>query len=140
TKAGFKIKDDLLSALGSEVAVAGSLKSLMGAGIVNFGIRADSASANQSSSDKSGEQKKPEPAVPVLLIEVRDRDAVRKLMPKVLNGLGIGEANLIAQTERRGDTEMVNYAGVFAYGFVGNFLVISYAVFCLKKKKQTSHS
>ena len=125
TKAGFKIKDDLLSALGSEVAVAGSLKSLMGAGIVNFGIRADSASANQSSSDKSGEQKKPEPAVPVLLIEVRDRDAVRKLMPKVLNGLGIGEANLIAQTERRGDTEMVNYAGVFAYGFVGNFLVIS---------------
>ncbi|HYV23659.1 MAG TPA: hypothetical protein VE969_00375 [Pyrinomonadaceae bacterium] len=125
TKAGFKIKDDLLSALGSEVAVAGSLKTLMGAGIFNLGIRTDSASANESSGDKSKEQKKPEPAFPVLLIEVRDRDAVRKLMPKVLNGLGIGEANLLAQTERRGDTEMVNYAGVFAYGFVGNFLVIS---------------
>jgi hypothetical protein len=125
TKAGFKIKDDLLSALGSEVALAASLKTLMGAGFVNLGIRADSASANESSSDKTKEEKKPEPALPVLLIEVRDRDAVRKLMPKALNGLGIGEANLIAQTERRGDSEMVNYAGVFAYGFVGNFLVIS---------------
>ena len=128
-KAGFKIKDDLLSALGSEIAIAGSLKTLMGAGVVNLGIRTDStASANESSGDKSGGQKKPEPALPVILIEVRDRDAARKLMPKVLTGLGIGEANLIAQTERRGDTEMVNYAGVFAYGFVGNFLVISDAL------------
>ncbi|HXI25913.1 MAG TPA: hypothetical protein VNG71_18800 [Pyrinomonadaceae bacterium] len=125
TKAGFKIKDDLLSVLGNEVALAGSLKTLMGAGFVNLGIRTDSTSANESSGDKSKEEKKPESAIPVLLIEVRDRDAVRKLMPKVLTGLGIGEANLIAQTERRGDTEMVNYAGVFAYGFVGNFLVIS---------------
>jgi hypothetical protein len=140
-KAGFKIKDDLLPALGSEIAVAGSLKTLMGAGGINLGIRMDSTSAAESSDkpgdkspgdkspgDKSKEQKKPEPALPVLLIEVRDRDAVRKLMPKVLNGLGIGEANLIAQTERRGDTEMVNYAGVFAYGFVGNFLMISDAI------------
>jgi hypothetical protein len=125
-KAGFKIKDDLLSVLGNEIALAGSLKTLMGAGIGNFGIRTDStAVANESSGDKAGEQKKTEPAMPVLLIEVRDRDALRKLMPKVLNGLGVGEANLIAQTERRGDAEMVSYAGVFAYGFVGNFLVIS---------------
>ena len=126
TKAGFKIKDDLLSALGNEIAVAGSLKTLMGAGVVNLGIRTDSsATTNEKETDKSGEQKKPESAFPVLLIEVRDRDAVRKLMPKVLTGLGVGEANLIAQTERRGDTDMVNYAGVFAYGFVGNYLVIS---------------
>jgi hypothetical protein len=124
-KAGFKIKDDLLPSLGNEVALAGSLKTLMGAGFGSLGIRTDSASTNESSSDKSKEEKKPEPAIPVLLIEVRDRDAVRKLMPKVLTGLGIGEANLIAQTERHGDAEMVNYAGVFAYGFVGNFLVIS---------------
>jgi hypothetical protein len=39
----------------------------------------------------------------------------------------MGEANLIAQVERREDTEMVNYAGVFAYAFVGNFVVISEA-------------
>src|SRR5437879_13908853 len=48
-------------------------------------------------------------------------------MPHVLNGLGLGEANLIAQTEKREDTEMVNYGGVFGYAFVGNFVVISEA-------------
>jgi hypothetical protein len=125
-RAGFKIKDDLLPALGNEIAVAGSLNTLMGAGGLNLGIRtASSTSADGKDAGKSGEQEKPEPAFPILLIEVTDRDAARRLMPRVLNGLGIGEANLIAQTERRGDAEMVNYAGVFAYAFVGNFLVIS---------------
>ena len=46
-------------------------------------------------------------------------------MPRVLAGLGIGEANLLAQTQRRGDSDIVDYAGFFAYAFVGNFLVIS---------------
>ena len=125
-QAGFKIKDELLPALGSEIAVAGSLKTLMGAGGLNLGIQTvASTTATEKVADKNGEQKKPEPEFPILLIEVRDRDAVRRLMPKVLNGLGVGEANLIAQTQRIGDAEMVNYAGVFAYGFVGNFLVIS---------------
>src|SRR6185503_7406037 len=40
-------------------------------------------------------------------------------------GLGIGEMNLVAQNERREDSEIVNYAGFVAYGFIGNFLVIS---------------
>ena len=125
-QAGLKIKDDLLPALGNEIAIAGRLNTLMGAGGLSLGIRtASSTTADEKDADKSGDQKKPEPALPILLIEARDRDATRRLMPKVLNGLGIGEANLIAQPERRGDAEMVNYAGVFAYGFVGNFLVIS---------------
>ena len=123
--AGFKIKDDLLPVLGNEIAIAGSLKSLGGMGFAPFGIRDDSSATTNEKDSKAGEQKQPESAFPVLLIQVRDRDAVRKLMPKVLNGLGVGEANLLAQTERRGDTEMVNYAGVMAYGFVGNFLVVS---------------
>ena len=123
--AGLSLKDDLLPTLGSEIAVAGPLKTLMGAGGVNLGIPTASATPKDSNDEKSNGQPKPEPAVPMLLIEVKDRDALRKLLPKVLTGLGVGEANLIAQTERRGDTEMVNYAGVFAYGFVGNFLVLS---------------
>ena len=125
-QAGFKIKDDLLPALGNEIAVAGSIKTLMGAGGVNLGIRnTSSTTADEKDADKSGEQNKPESVFPIVLIEVRDRDVARRLMPKVLNGLGIGEANLVAQPERHGDAEMVNYAGVFAYTFVGNFLVIS---------------
>ena len=92
---------------------------------MNLGIK--SPSPSPSDSNKDDPNKKQTEVLPVLLIEVKDRDAARALMPKVLNGLGIGEANLIAQTEKRDDTEMVNYAGVFAYGFVGNFLVISEA-------------
>jgi hypothetical protein len=81
-----------------------------------------------SEADKDGQAKKKEPTMPALLIEVKDRDAARPLMPKILNGLGIGEANLIAQTEKHGDTEMVSYAGIFAYAFVGDFVVISDAL------------
>ena len=61
----------------------------------------------------------------MLLIAVKDREAARRLMPRVLDGLGMGEANLLAQTEKREDVEIVNYAGFFAYAFVGNFLIIS---------------
>ncbi len=46
-------------------------------------------------------------------------------MPKIIESLGFKGANLFAQTERREDTELVSYAGVFAYAFIGNFLVVS---------------
>jgi hypothetical protein len=124
-KAGFNIKDDLLPAFGREIAVAGSLKTLQGVGGLNLGLRGPTTTAAETGADKDEQGKKQESVMPVLLIEVKDRDAARKLLPGVLNGLGIGEANLIAQTEKRDDTEMVNYAGMFAYAFVGDFLVVS---------------
>src|SRR4029079_10189104 len=34
-------------------------------------------------------------------------------------------ASALAQTERREDTELVSYANMLAYAFIGNFLVIS---------------
>jgi len=39
--------------------------------------------------------------------------------------LGFKGASALAQTERREDTEIVSYANMFSYAFVGNFLVIS---------------
>jgi len=123
-KAGFKIEEDLLPALGREIAIAGSLKALQAAGGMNLGIRAPTTVAEEGV-DKDDQGKKKEDVLPILLIEVRDRDAARKMMPGIMNGLGIGEANMIAQTEKREDTEMVNYAGVFAYAFIGDFLVLS---------------
>lgn len=120
-KAGFKIKDDLLPALGNEIALTGSLKMLQGFGGIGLGM----PTSSKPVTEKEGEKKEPDPTMPVLLIAVKDRDVMRRLMPKVLVGLGIGEANLLAQTERRGDAEMVNYAGMFAYAFVGDFLVVS---------------
>jgi len=124
--AGLKIKDDLLPAFGHEIAIAGSLKTLNAAGMNVTGLPGPPTKSSEA--DKDGQEKKKEPTMPALLIEVKDRDAARPLMPKILNGLGIGEANLIAQTEKHGDTEMVSYAGIFAYAFVGDFVVISDAL------------
>jgi hypothetical protein len=120
-KAKIKIKDDLLPAFGNEIALAGSLKSLQSAGI---GIAAPAA--KPSPEDKDDKDKKAE-MYPTVLIAVRDREAARRVMPRVLDGLGFGEANMIASVEKREDTELVNYAGIFAYAFVGNFVVISEA-------------
>lgn len=120
-KAGFKIKDDLLPALGSEIAIAGSIKTLQSTGGFNFGT----PPPPKPSPDPNDPKPKNDNVFPVILIGVKDREAMRRLMPKVLVGLGIGEANLLAQTEKHGDAEIVNYAGMFAYGFVGDFVVIS---------------
>ncbi|HVS81368.1 MAG TPA: hypothetical protein VHE60_06520 [Pyrinomonadaceae bacterium] len=124
-KAGFKIKEDLLPVLGNEMAMAGSLKLLQGAGI--FGMPAPPSRSAKPSPETADEKQKAAENFPILLIAIKDRDAARPLMPRVFDGLGLGEANLIAQTEKREDTELVNYGGVFAYAFVGNFLVISEA-------------
>jgi hypothetical protein len=51
---------------------------------------------------------------------------VRQLIPKIIESLGMKGAKLLAQTEKRDDTEIVSYAGAFSYAFVGNFLVLSY--------------
>jgi hypothetical protein len=128
-KGGFKIKDDLLPVFGNEIALAGSLKSLQGAGGFNIGpaTPAKPASETGDTTQDKDKDKKGSDVFPMLLIAVRDREAARRLMPRVLDGLGIGEANMIAQVEKREDTELVNYAGVFAYAFVGNFVVISEA-------------
>ena len=123
-KARFKIKEDLLPVLGNEIALAGSLSTLQGVGM--FGVPSPPPSPKASPETADEKLKAPE-KYPVLLISIKDRDAARPLLPHVFDGLGIGEANLIAQTEKRGDTELVNYAGVFAYAFVGDFLVISEA-------------
>lgn len=124
-KAGFKIKDDLLPVLGNEIALGGSLKALQGFGM--FGVPTPPSPSPKASPETAEEKEKAAGTFPVLLIAIKDRDAARRLVPRVFDGLGIGEANLIAQVEKRDDTELVNYGGVFAYAFVGDFLVVSEA-------------
>ena len=50
---------------------------------------------------------------------------MRRLIPKLIESFGLKGASLLAQTEKRDDTEITSYAGVFSYAFVGNFLVLS---------------
>ena len=58
-------------------------------------------------------------------IGIRDREGVRALIPKVIEAVGFKGASLLAQTEKRGDTEVVSYADALSYAFIGNFLLIS---------------
>ena len=112
------IKDDLLPLLGNEVAV-----SLPMEGLGVFGLPGPNAPKPLSK-----ENAPEEPATghgPIVAIAVKDRERLRALMPKLIESVGFKGASGLASTERREDTELVSYANVFAYAFVGNFLVLS---------------
>lgn len=113
-----KIKDDLLPLLGSEIAIRLPIRDF---GI--FGLTTGPALGGES---KDGATKQPPAnAGPVIAISLKDREAMRALMPKLIDSLGFKGASSFAQTERREDTEIVSYVNLFSYAFVGNFLVLS---------------
>ena len=106
------IKDDLLPLLGSEIGIG---LPMQGMGIGMVGI---SGVATVSPEAKEGK-------APVLAIEVRDKERLRALLPKLIESFGLKGASALAQTERREDTELVSFLNVFAYAFVGDFIVLS---------------
>jgi hypothetical protein len=110
---GISLKDDLLPLLGSEIALRLPVKDF---GIMGLPIPGNQVPAKDAASAKAG---------PVLAISLKDKEAVRALMPKLIDSLGFKGASSLAQSERRDDTEIVSYAGFFSYAFVGNFLVLS---------------
>ncbi len=119
-KLGIKIKDDLLPLLGNEIALALLKKTP--------DVAQTKPEPAQNTSENGGEKSPPPPPPdpsPVIAISVKDRDAVRRLIPKIIESFGFKGAGLLAQTEKRDDTEITSYAGVFSYAFVGNFLVLS---------------
>jgi hypothetical protein len=119
---GLKIKDDLLPLLGNEIALAMPKKSSSKASTPSE----PSAAAEQPDADNSGQGKAvaPEPS-PIIAISVKDKEGVKLLIPKIIESLGMKGANLFAQTEKRGDTEITSYAGLLAYAFIGDFLILS---------------
>jgi hypothetical protein len=111
------LKDDLLPLLGSEIAVRLPMK---GSNMIALpGLVA----AGQPTI--TAEQQQPTNAAPVLAIAVKDKEGLRALMPKLVDNLGFKGAGSLMQTERREDTELVSVGNVFAYAFIGNFIVIS---------------
>ena len=119
TKAGIKLKNDLIPLLGNEVALMLPLKTL--------DLVPSTAAPSPESSDRAFIASKPAPQTPnpVIAIAIRDREGVRALIPKVIEAVGFKGASLLAQTEKRGDTEVVSYADALSYAFIGNFLLIS---------------
>ena len=109
-KLGLKIKDDLLPLLGNEIAVA-------------LPRRKAEVATDQKTQPKPGEANRE--LIPVVAIAVKDREAVKRLIPKIIQSLGFKGAELIAHTERRESTEITSYAGLFAYAFIDEFLVLS---------------
>ncbi|MEP6818331.1 MAG: DUF3352 domain-containing protein [bacterium] len=118
-KLGIKIKDDLLPLLGNELALVLPRKAKKAAKESSTPRAEDSkaAGANQPNPNQGPN--------PVIAISIKDREAVGKLIPKLIEGFGLKGASLLAQTEKRDGTEIVSYAGIFSYAFVGDFLVLS---------------
>lgn len=108
------IKDDLLPLLGPEIAIRLPMNNMNIIGLP--GITAPATAEAKEQQANNG---------PVLAIAVKDKEALRGLMPKLIEGFGFKGASALAQTERREDTEIVSYANAFSYAFVGNFIVLS---------------
>jgi hypothetical protein len=107
------IKNDLLPLLGPEIAVRLPMKNTNFIGLPGLST---SAQDGKPLSGKDGL---------AAAIAIKDKEAIRALMPKLIEALGFKGAGSLAQTERREDTEIVSVANAFSYAFVGNFLILS---------------
>lgn len=114
-----KIKDDLVPLLGSEVAVSLPLAEY------NPLAPPSPPAPKEEAKDAEAKGAKETPRAAFAVISLRDKEGMQRLMPKLLESLAGKAAAALAQTERREDTELVSYAGMFGYAFVGNFLVLS---------------
>lgn len=103
----FRIKDDFLATIGNEVAISTSLS--------YFGLTLMGGS--RASREKSA-------ADFVAFVALRDKDAFKKMLPRVAEALGMKLLLDLAKTEKQDDVEIVTVAG-FAYAYVNNFLVFS---------------
>jgi Protein of unknown function (DUF3352) len=122
-----KFKDDLVPLLGPEVVISVPL--------TGFDLlqppkaRVQSPSSPSPSPSPSPNKETQEPAKPTrgpaILLSVKDKEGVRALLPKIIEAAAFKGASAFASTERREDTELVSYANLMAYAFIGNFLVIS---------------
>jgi hypothetical protein len=108
------VKDELLPLLGSEVAVSMPLGNF---GLLGLAIGGPQVQPQDNSKSAS--------KIPFVVISLRDREGMRRMMPRILEGFAGKAAAALAQTERREDTEVVSIANMFAYAFVGNFLVLA---------------
>ncbi len=115
---GINLKDDLIPLLGNEIAL-----SLKGLNAAAEELAATSATTDKDDATKTS--KPPRAPTPIVAIAVRDREGVKRVLPKIIESIGLKGAELFAQTERREGTKLVSYANVFAYAFIGDFFVVS---------------
>ena len=118
-----KIKEDLLPLLGSEIVVSLPLTGFEW--MQPPGPRAPQQAEPKPEAKETSKEETQPTRSPVAAISLRDKEGMRALLPKIVESLAFKGANAFAQTERRGDTELVTYAKVLSYAFIGDFLVLS---------------
>lgn len=129
------IKDELLPLIGSEVVLSMPLNGLDLLQPPRPPVAPPPPSA-QTSSSPSPSPSVPSPVKetpdqakktrgPALLLSLKDKEAMRTLLPKIVEAAAFKGANAFASTERREDTELISYANLLSYAFIGNFLVLS---------------
>ena len=128
-KLGIKIKDDLLPLLGNEVAFSMPVKGLEPGAAGPLAspepkpVREQQAPLRGNETPQAAE---PEAGLsPIIALSLRNKEGMRVLLPRIIDSLGFKGASALAQTEKREDTEIVSYAKVISYAFIGNFLVLS---------------
>ncbi len=114
------LKDDLLPLLGSEVAIRLPMKDANILGMPGLVVGGSMAPVMVT-----GTEPKQASSGAAVAIAVKDKEGLRALMPKLIDNFGFKGASSLMQTERREDTELVSFGNVFAYAFIGNFLVVS---------------
>jgi len=118
-KLGLKFQNDVLPLIGNEIVFS------MPVNVAYVAPPAGEA-ANEATSKRS-EGPAPSPQStgpsPIVAISIRDKEGMRVLLPKIIDGLAFNGAGRLAQTEKREDTEIVSYANVLSYAFIGNFLI-----------------
>ncbi len=120
-KLGIKFKEDVLPLFGNEVALSVPVKAL---GM--SGPRSASATPEAAGEEPPGQPAAATPAQdPIIAISIKDKEAVRALIPKIIDVIGFKGASQLGQTEKRDDTELVTYANTISYAFIGNFLIVS---------------
>lgn len=118
---GFKIKEDLLAALGNEVAVNIPL---------NWFEFGPNTGILKSTEPRASAARSSEPGF-VVFISLNDQARVREMLPRALEVFGLKAPGAPAQIERHGSIEISTY-GPASLAFIDDFLVISPDVTALR--------
>ncbi|HYG11412.1 MAG TPA: hypothetical protein VD835_15805 [Pyrinomonadaceae bacterium] len=103
----FRIREELLTALGNEIAIGMP-------GNEFFGSRTVRRRADDSSP--------PPPSGPIVVIALNDKESLQKLLPRVLNAVGFAGATEQSVVEKHGQVEVLAFSnGTLA--FIDRFLV-----------------
>ncbi|MGH9940973.1 MAG: hypothetical protein ACRD9R_01275 [Pyrinomonadaceae bacterium] len=109
---GFRIKEDLLNALGHELAISFPTNWIGGPAVARRGA------------EKDEKEKRLRQTSPVFLVALNDKRKLQELLPKALAGFGITGVSEQQLIEKRGEVELLTYAqGTVA--FIEQFLVIA---------------